>query len=103
MKWFVLGFLARIAKDVVKIAFRDYWDAVFIWRLWPKCEHCGTIRQLKFEDSRTLYYYKGNDDVFSGKPDPHDPNRPQLLCRKCAVLHHDYWDDMWKDYYSGRL
>jgi hypothetical protein len=30
-------------------------------------------------------------------------NAPSLLCRDCAVEHHAYWDDMWADYYNGRM
>lgn len=26
-----------------------------------------------------------------------------LLCEECRELNDEYWDDMWKDYNSGRL
>ena len=62
---------------------------------WPKrCEHCRSFWGLKLEDGRTMYEWNGKGE---------DPNRSQLLCRMCAVMHHDYWDEMWADYYSGRL
>jgi len=98
---FVLGFSAHIIRDILRIAFHDHWRAFFVYKIWPRCEHCGTIRGLCLEDSRTCY--PTNHDPFDGKSHPDDPNRSQLLCRRCAEYHHEYWDDMWKDYYSGRL
>lgn len=100
---FFVGVFASIFNDYVRKAFRVHWEAFFLYKLWPRCEHCATIFGLAFEDSRTQYPYEYKDDLFSGKIDPKDPNRSQLLCRQCAVLHHEYWDEMWRDYYSGKL
>lgn len=49
-----------------------------------------------------MYPYDSGEP-FSLKDNPNDPNRMQLLCRTCAIMHHEYWDDMWQEYYSGRL
>lgn len=98
---FFLGFLARIICNVFVKVFSDHWRAFSVYRLWPRCEHCGTMRGLALEDSRTCYPTKYDDPFEETRPD--DPNRSQLLCRSCAVDHHEYWDEMWKDYYSGRL
>ena len=32
---------------------------------------------------------------------PEDPNRPVMLCRSCAVDHHEYWDEMWDHVYGN--
>lgn len=93
---FVLGASAYLVYHFNKEAFDHRLRAFRIYRLWPKCECCGRLCGLRLEEGRTLYPYKGN----SVKD---DPNRKQLLCRQCAVLHHEYWDDMWQDYYNGRM
>lgn len=98
---FVVGFLARIVCNSFRKAFSDHWHAFFFYKLLPCCEHCGAIRGLALEDSRTCYPTKYDPLDFKSHPD--DPNRSRLLCRNCAVSHHEYWDEMWKDYYSGRL
>lgn len=62
------------------------------------CEHCGTTDgDIKLESSRTMYYFEGVIDS------PEDPNHDIMLCRECAAAHHEYWDEMWADYYSGLL
>lgn len=95
------GFAAFFAHKYFSVAFQDHWRAIFVYRLAPTCEHCKTIFGLKLEDSRTQYPGK---TIWDDGYEPHkDPNRPSLLCRMCADLHHEYWDDMWKEYYSGRL
>lgn len=33
-------------------------------------------------------------------PEPPDPNAPVPLCRPCAKDHHEYWDEMWGNYYN---
>lgn len=48
------------------------------------CERCEGILNLRWEPSRTLYH-----EVWR--------NRDQLLCLRCAVDHHDYWDSMWSE------
>ncbi len=76
---------------------KDAWTAWWKYHERPCCARCGTLRGgLRLECSRTSYSYNGPDG-------PNNPNRPDLLCRSCAQEHHDYWNDMWRDYYSGRL
>ena len=60
------------------------------------CEFCGGFKGLKLESSRTVYYCYGEFDSSE------DPNRDKLLCRKCATMHHDFWDDMWAAYPNCR-
>lgn len=97
MNLYLLCFLSGILAFYVRKVFADHFEAVFVWKIWPRCERCATIFGLELESSRTLYNFDG--DWFS----PKNPNRPQLLCRCCAEEHHDYWDGMWADYNSGRL
>lgn len=46
------------------------------------------------ESSRTMYHWDGTGE---------DPNRDPWLCRDCARIHHEHWDEMWDDYNRGRL
>lgn len=46
------------------------------------------------QDSRTQYVWDGQGE---------DPNRDRNLCPDCAKHHHKHWDEMWGEYYSGRL
>jgi len=94
---FVVGFLSYFVRESIKKAFRDQWEAFFVWRVYPRCEICGTIKNLKLEGSRTMYCFEGDWD------DLKNPNRPKLLCSCCAEEHHDYWNDMWSEYYNGLL
>lgn len=61
------------------------------------CEQCGSSEGVEAESSRTQYHFDG--EIGS----PEDPNRDIRYCRACAKEHHEYWDSMWSDYYSGRL
>lgn len=58
------------------------------------CEHCECREGVRAESARTLYEWNGWGI---------NPNRDVYLCRQCAEEHHAYWDDMWAEYYSGRL
>jgi hypothetical protein len=61
-----------------------------IWMSISRCANCRSFFGLKKECSRTMYC----DESL---------NAPLLLCRRCAILHHEYWDDMWNEYHSGCL
>jgi hypothetical protein len=65
---------------------RDQWG----WQ----CERCGIEEGLEFESGRTAYEWDGKGE---------DPNRCVVLCRECAKEHHEHWDEMWEEYYRGRL
>jgi len=89
-----------------KVRWKIYWRAVVsLWVtlskvLFEGCEHCGAVRGVELESSRTMYHwenYHGREDT------PADPNRRVRLCRDCAAEHHQHWDSMWDDYYSGLL
>jgi hypothetical protein len=71
--------------------------AIKFYKIKPKCEYCGHLTGLKLESSRTKYFWEGPLDSTN------DPNRMRLLCRCCAEEHHSYWNDMWEEYYRGRL
>jgi hypothetical protein len=80
------------------------------------CESRGrtTTEGVEFESSRTMYHVPetctSHDDCKAcpelgracqdAKP---DPNAPLALCRDCAAEHHEHWDGMWSDYYSGLI
>ncbi len=59
-----------------------------------RCEHCDTRISVRLESSRTMYCWEGEGQ---------DPNRPLALCACCSIEHHNNWDDMWNEYYSGLL
>lgn len=58
------------------------------------CKHQGCKANEEPTSSRTAYSWNGKG---------RDPNRDIVLCESCAVDHYLYWDDMWSEYYSGRL
>lgn len=47
---------------------------------------------VELESSRTFYHWDGTGE---------DPNADVPLCRDCARMHHEYWDEMWSEYYRG--
>jgi hypothetical protein len=53
----------------------------------PRCENCGSHIGVRREQCRTAY------------AEAH-LNLSPFLCRKCADDYHDYWDNLWADYYS---
>jgi hypothetical protein len=88
------------------------WDDIVSWGKVP-CERCGTQEGVELEDSRTAYAYesptawdriRAEDGGLTPTPSVlEDPNKPVNLCRACAKEHHDYWDEMWREYYGGLL
>jgi hypothetical protein len=75
----------------------------------PPCERCKIAGPgVELEDSRTAYVRPRLDawtrllldDELLGRPP--DPNAPLWLCRDCAADHTEYWDEMWRDYYSSQ-
>lgn len=82
-----------------KTSLADRIEAIFVWRVFaPRCEYCEKwLTKLSLESSRTLYHFEG------AWYNPENPNRPVLLCPRCAEAHHEHWDEMWGDYNRGRL
>lgn len=70
----------------------DKKKAMDSYEIEPFCEFCGESNGLLLEPARTAYNWHGEFDSSQ------DPNRDKLLCRKCAVMHHEFWDEMWKKY-----
>lgn len=102
MSYVLIAFMLGLFTRRIWNRFRrsELWTVIVVYRLWPKCEYCGTIWGLELEASRTMYsvdYYSPTYHVRN------DPNRSRFLCRCCAQQHHEYWDEMWSDYYGGRL
>jgi len=71
------------------------------YTLYPKaapgalCERCGRKgKDVERAPCMTAYEWDGK-----GK----DPNQPPILCKECREEWIEHWDDMWKEYYSGRL
>lgn len=64
-----------------------------------KCEHCGSTEGVELEDSRTCYASVERSRYerlcLEDPLDPPDLNDPVLLCRECAAMHHEFWDEMW--------
>lgn len=83
-------------------------------RLCERCQKSGvTGVEVCREDSRTCYEkptptiwdrLRSEDEGLTPTEQVlEDPNRDVWLCRECAKLHHEYWDEMWDNYNSGRL
>jgi hypothetical protein len=58
---------------------------------------CDNRDGVEWVDGRTFYQWNIDED-----PDE-DPNRDRFLCPGCAKEWNDYWDEMWNEYYYGRL
>ena len=67
------------------------------------CLRCGSTVEVLMECSRTSYDTSRVRTRYERilEPNPPDPNAPIPLCRECAEDHHEYWDEMWSNYYSG--
>ena len=87
------------------LKWKVYWRLVggltkFSHIVFDGCESCGSLWKVKPESSRTWYHVEGID---GRENTPVDPNRQVRLCRTCAEEHHQHWDSMWSEYYSGLL
>jgi hypothetical protein len=60
------------------------------------CERCGSAAGVSRGPRGCAYHYEGTEG------DANDPNYANL-CPPCWVEEREYWDEMWKEYYSGRL
>jgi hypothetical protein len=71
----------------------------------PVCAQCGAAKGVELEDARTNYIPEVPDvfDRLRDDGDPPDPNAPLPLCRACAKAHHEYFDDVWREYNAGLL
>jgi hypothetical protein len=57
------------------------------------CERCNNPDGCEPESADTSYHWDGEGE---------NPNRYQVLCRDCAQMHHEYWDEMWREYYASQ-
>jgi hypothetical protein len=60
------------------------------------CECCGTRFSVTRDHRGTAYAYDGDVD------DADNPNMA-TLCQACWVVEREYWAEMWREYYGGRL
>jgi hypothetical protein len=67
------------------------------------CLRCGSTEDVQLECSRTCYDTSRVRTRYERimVPETPEPNAPIPLCRPCAKEHHEYWDDVWTEYYSG--
>lgn len=80
------------------------------WRVRPKgeiaceegcdCERCGSTIEVTRGSRGCAYNYGNNTDEKIG--DKNDPNYSNL-CPPCWVEERVYWEEMWSEYYGGRL
>ena len=66
--------------------YEDILDAMFTDNHTGACECCGHVGDIVICDSRRM-----------------DDRKELNLCVYCAQEHHEYWDEMWKEYWAGRL
>jgi len=57
-----------------------------------RCPHCKRFRFLHKVQPATRYYWDGTGE---------DPNKVPDLCDDCRESYYDYWNEMWREYYSG--
>lgn len=55
---------------------------------------CECRCKVRWRSAMTAYHWEGEGE---------DPNHPVLLCEDCAEEYHDYWNEMWADYYASRM
>jgi hypothetical protein len=60
---------------------------------YKTCEHCGK-QGARIVGAMTAFYWDGTGE---------NPNRSLLLCDECENEYCEYWQEMWNEYYSGRL
>ena len=58
------------------------------------CDHCGKTEGVKIVGAMTAY------SQIEGEP---DRNHPTPYCPECAQEYEEHWQEMWDEYYSGRL
>ena len=80
--------------SIISFWWRDFLVSAWLGYGWCRCEACGSFRGLAKRPSRTMYPWDGK-----GK----NPNAARLLCLPCTDEHNAFWDEMWADYYHGRL
>lgn len=85
----VSGHSAR--AEAAKKVFHYEKPAPFIGNCEGQCK--GRLVLVRWESSRTCY----SDSPLDG-----GRNRDVALCAECAREHHEYWDEMWADYYGSR-
>ena len=70
------------------------------------CQCCGTTADVVFHATRnTAYDYPAiarRCDPTAVEGDTNDPNYARL-CPPCWAEDDATWDEMWRDYYGGRL
>lgn len=55
---------------------------------------CTRTCLVQWRPAQTCYPWDGEGE---------NPNRSLCLCDECWAEYKEYWDDMWADYYAGRL
>jgi len=75
-------------KTLAKIEKMGYCEGVS-----HKCDRKDT----SWISARTFYPWDIDEEPLE------DPNRSYYLCSACAEEYNSYWDEMWNDYYAGRL
>lgn len=64
-----------------------------IWALLHWCSDCGN-RKATLCPSATAYHWDGKGE---------NPNQPSWMCGRCAKDYYAFWDEQWREYYSGLL
>jgi hypothetical protein len=57
------------------------------------CEQCSK-KNARWVSAMTMYSWDGTGI---------NPNRDLLFCDECEDEYCEFWQEMWNDYYSGRL
>jgi hypothetical protein len=72
----------------------ELWTDALDYGKGEMCARCGSREGVEMESARTAYEPTEKDP---------DPNADIPYCRSCAEEHHEHWDEMWAEYYAGRL
>ena len=58
---------------------------------------CHNRKDVRWVPGRTFYQWDIDEEP------AHDPNRSYFLCPVCDKEYNSYWDEMWEEYYAGRM
>ena len=69
------------------------------------CTYCRATEGVRIETAQTAYDTSYPRTRFERilEPEPESPNIDLPMCRDCAADYHEYWTEMWDEYYRNMM